>query len=438
MKRRLRNLRTSLNPVGDNCRLYEAARSGAPVVKMRRSESRLWLVSGLLLLATVLNYLDRQVLSLTAERIIAEFHLSHEAFGGVISSFRYSYAAMQLIGGWLVDVAGPRVVFPLAVAFWSAAGFGTAFVRSIGALRACRFSLGIGEAFNWPCALKTTERLLEPRDRALANGIFNGGTAVAAIIAPVIVTLLVRQSGWRLPFLFTGALGVVWVLLWSLTLGRRTARLDGDPAAIKNASAIVLRIVRRREFWLLVASAIVVNGVSYFLADWVPLYLKTDRGFGFVEGNTLSIVVYAGLDAGNVLTGYLVRRAMIHGSSMARARTLALTVSCVLMSCAPLAGFTPWRYLSLACIALTAVGTAGFLVIYLTSLQDIDPLHVGTTAGLLGGIGNLSYGLVAPSIGRLSDLHQTSTIFLLIGALPWLAYFCISPVIRAQSHAIRT
>lgn len=404
----------------------------------RRTAPRLWLVCGLLLLATVLNYLDRQVLSLTAERVIAEFHLSRESFGGVISSFRYSYAAMQLVGGFLVDAFGPRMVFPLAVAFWSAAGIGTAFTQSIGALRGCRFALGIGEAFNWPCALKTTERLLEPRDRALGNGIFNSGTAVAAILAPIIVTLLVRQSGWRSPFLLTGALGALWVVLWSLTVGRRTARLGGNPGATRSAPSILLRILARRDFWLLVASAIVINGVSYFLADWIPLYLKTDRGFGFVEGNSLSILVFAGLDAGNVLTGYLIRRAIIHGSPMARARTMALTACCVLMSFAPLAGFTPWRYLALGCIALTAVGTAGFLVIYLTGVQDVDPLHVGTTAGLLGGIGNLSYGLLAPSIGRLSDLHQTSTLFLLIGCLPWLAYLCISPVIRAQSNAIRT
>lgn len=402
------------------------------------SQPGLWLVCALLLMATVLNYLDRQVLSLTAERVITEFHLSHESFGAVLSSFRYSYAAMQFIGGFLVDAVGPRVLFPLAVAFWSAAGFGTAFVRSIVALRACRFALGIGEAFNWPCALKTTERLLQPRDRALANGIFNGGMAVAAMMAPVIVTLLVRQSGWRLPFLFTGTLGVLWIVAWSLTIGRRTPRLDGSSAVMWNAPSILLGIIRLRQFWLLVASAIVINGVSYFLADWIPLYLKTDRGFSFVQSNALSILVYAGLDTGNVLTGYLVRRAMIHGAPIAKARRLALTASCVLMSCAPLAGFTPWRYLSLACMVLTAVGTAGFLVIYLTSVQDVDPAHVGTTAGLLGGIGNLSYGLLAPSIGRLSDLHQTSTLFLLIGALPWLAYLCISPVIRAQSNAIPT
>ncbi|MCU1258993.1 MAG: sugar phosphate permease [Bryobacterales bacterium] len=399
---------------------------------------RAWLVCGLLLLATILNYLDRQVLSLTAERVIAEFHLDHRGFGEIVSWFRYSYAAVQLLGGWLVDALGPRLVFPLAVAFWSAAGMGTAWVHTLGGLRACRFALGIGEAFNWPCSLKTTEQLLEPRDRPLANGIFNSGTAAGAIIAPVIVTVLVRQSGWRSPFLFTGALGAVWVLLWAISMSGEGARMGANRAAMRHAPRAMAAIARRKEFWLLTASAVVINGASYFLADWIPLYLKMDRGFGFAEGNVLSILVYAGLDSGNIAAGYLVRRAVIRGARIECARLQAVGISCVLMSLAPLAGFTAWRYLALACIALTAVGVAGFLVIYLTTLQDLDPEHVGTVAGMLGGLGNLVYGMLTPSIGRLSDLHQTAIVFLLIGGLPWLAYLCIAPVITAQSNAIRT
>jgi MFS transporter, ACS family, hexuronate transporter len=401
------------------------------------SQQRTWMVCGLLFLATVLNYLDRQVLSLTAEHVMAEFHLDQEHFGEIVSSFRYSYAAVQLFGGWLVDAAGPRLVFPLAVGLWSAAGICTGWSQTISGLRGCRFALGVGEALNWPCALKTTEQLLEPRDRAFANGIFNGGTAIGAMIAPVVVTILVRRSGWRSPFLFTGALGGLWVLLWAVTMRGQGTKMRGRPIAIRRVPSIMATIARRKEFSLLVASAVIINGVSYFLADWIPLYLKTDRGFGFAQGNALSILVYAGLDSGNLLTGYFVRRAMIRGASIGSARNVAPGASCVLMSCAPIAGFTPWRFLALACIALTAVGVAGFLVIYLTTVQDVDPLHVGTTAGMLGGVGNLVYGMLAPWIGRLSDLHHTAVIFSLIGVLPWVAYLCIAPVIREQSYVIR-
>ncbi len=408
------------------------ARMQTPAVA---SPQRAWVVCGLLLLATVLNYLDRQVLSLTAENVMAEFHLNQQHFGDVVASFRYSYAAVQLFGGWLVDAAGPRLVFPMAVALWSAAGVFTGLSHTMAGLRASRFVLGIGEAFNWPCSLKTTERLLEPRDRSFANGIFNGGTALGAMLAPVVVTLLVRRSGWRSPFLLTGAIGGLWVLLWTVVMRRRASKLGGQPISLRRVPSLMASIARRKEFSLLVASAVIINGVSYFLADWIPLYLKTDRGFGFVEGNALSMLVYGGLDSGNILTGYLVRRAVIGGASVGNARNAALAASCALMSSAPLAGFTPWRFLALACIALTAVGVAGFLVIYLTTVQDVDPLHVGTTAGMLGGLGNLVYGVLAPWIGRLADLHQTAVIFSLIGVLPWVAYLCIAPVIKAQAYA---
>ena len=142
-----------------------------------------WWLCGLLFLATVLNYVDRQVLALTAEKVIAEFSLTKEAFGEVISAFRYSYGAVQIAGGWLVDKYGPRVVYPLAVGLWSLAGILTASANSVRMLSGFRFLLGIGEAFNWPSALKVTHRLLPARDRPLANGIFNIGAAAGAMLA---------------------------------------------------------------------------------------------------------------------------------------------------------------------------------------------------------------------------------------------------------------
>ncbi|MGH9427186.1 MAG: MFS transporter, partial [Terriglobia bacterium] len=143
--------------------------------------AKTWWLCGLLFLATVLNYVDRQVLALTAEKVIEEFSLTKEAFGEVISAFRYSYGAVQIAGGWLVDKYGPRVVYPLAVGLWSLAGILTASANSVRMLSGFRFLLGIGEAFNWPSALKVTHRLLSPRDRPLANGIFNSGAAAGSM-----------------------------------------------------------------------------------------------------------------------------------------------------------------------------------------------------------------------------------------------------------------
>jgi len=400
------------------------------------SRRRTWWICGLLFFGTVLNYLDRQVLALTAERVIAEFHLTKEGFGHILGAFRYAYAIFQLAGGWLVDAYGARTIYPAAVGLWSAAGFCTAFAGSLGMLAGLRFLLGVGEAFNWPCALKVTQRLLPPSDRALANGLFNSGSAAGAMLAPVIVTFLALRFGYRSAFTVTGTLGLIWVLGWFWCVRGGQSILAGKPVRMSHVLRIIARIVAMRNFWMLAVSAVIINGVNYFLADWIPLYLKTERGFSFGLGNALSVIVYAGLDAGNILMGLLVRELMARGLGAEAARSRALVASCVCMSSAALVGFIPQRALAIVLLVFTAIGVAGFLVIYLTLVQDLDPEHVGAAAGLLGGLGNLAYGAVSPYIGRLSDLHETTWTFLLVGLLPWLALSAILFGSKSRIYAL--
>ncbi len=396
------------------------------------SSVKTWWICGFLFLATVLNYLDRQVLALTAEKIIAEFRLTRESFGEVISAFRYAYGIVQIAGGWLVDAHGPRVVYPTAVGLWSLAGILTVFAQSVGMLSGFRFMLGAGEAFNWPCALKVTHRLLPPKDRPLANGIFNSGAAVGAMLAPIIVTLITVYFSWRAAFVATGTLGGLWIVGWFWCTREWVKQLRGSRFPFGEVSRVMTRILCKRGFWMLAVTAVVVNSVSYFLADWIPLYLKTERGFSFAAGNALSIVVYGSLEAGNILVGLFVRKLVMLGLCVSTARKLALLVSCVLMSAATLTGITPYTYMAVICLMLVALGVAGFLVIYHTLIQDLEPDYIGTSSGLLGGLGNLTYGYLSPYVGRLSDLNQTALTFILIGLLPWLAFLAILWGIKGQ------
>lgn len=411
----------------------------SPSVSAEPSRVRVWSICVLLFLATVLNYLDRQVLSLTAEHVIAEFGITKEGLGEVIAAFRYSYAALQIGGGWLVDLLGVRVLFPAALGLWSGAGMLTAFAVSMAGLKACRFLLGIGEAFNWPCALKATQQLLEPKDRALAVGLFNSGTAAGSMLAPLIVTAITLTYGWRASFVVTGALGVFWIAAWVWLTRGFGRQLTRQPAAFRQLPASLVAIAANPRFWLLCLSAVIVNSVSYFLADWIPLYLKTERGFGFASGNAVSILVFAGLDVGNLSVGFLLRRLIGRGVPVARARRVSLVICCFLMTCAAGAGAAPSAAWSVLLLVATALGVAGFLVIYLTAVQDLDPARVGLSAGLLGGLGNLAYGLVSPWIGRLADLRQSQTAFLLVGLLPWLAlagmWIAAAPRVQAPAAA---
>jgi ACS family hexuronate transporter-like MFS transporter len=401
---------------------------GSPQLSAENSKNlsaRVWWLCGLLFLATVLNYLNRQVLALTAERIMHEFHLTEEQFGRVISAFRYAYGLFQILGGPIVDAHGAGLIYPLAEGTWSLAGALTGMATSVAMLSGFRFMLGIGEAFNWPCALKTTQSLAPAKDRPLANGIFNSGAAIGALLAPVLVTSLTVYFSWRAAFVVTGALGGIWIIGWIWVTRPWRDELKGTGFHFTPLLGATVAILRQRGFWLICVSAIIINSVNYFLSDWIPLYLKTTRGFSFVIGNALSIVVYAGLDAGNILSGLLVRRLVNRGMTVAGAKKACLAIRCVFMLGAVAAGLTPYRYVAVACLALTALGVAGFLVIYLTMVQDLDPAHVGISSGLLGGIGNLAYGYMSPLIGRLLDLHETSFTLALMGILPWLAFAAI-------------
>jgi ACS family hexuronate transporter-like MFS transporter len=326
----------------------------------------------------------------------------------------------------MVDLWGPRQVYPAAVGLWSLAGVLTGFAVTVRMLSGFRFMLGVGEAYNWPAALKVTQSLLPPKDRALANGIFNSGAAAGAMIAPIVVTFVTVYFGWRAAFVITGLLGGGWVLAWFRFVRPFRQRLVGSQSfSFSNLMRIFGRILSLRDFWLLAVSAIFINSVNYFLADWIPLYLKTERGFTFAVGNVLSILVYGSLEAGNILIGFFIKKMVEAGYTVETSRKWALLAACLLMSAAAVVGLTPSDYLAVCCLMLTALGVASFLVIYLTVVQDLDPQNVGASAGLLGGLGNLAYGFFSPHIGRLSDLGRTSLTFALVGALPWLAFAAI-------------
>ena len=177
--------------------------------------------------STVLNYMDRQTITLVEPQIREAFSIpSFTAFGWVFAAFSMTYALFQVPAGYLVDRFDLRWTYAAAVAWWSLAAIATAVVPTLGWLFACRALLGVGESFNWPCALRVTARILPPKARSLGNGIFNSGAAVGAVLTPIVVTFLSPRLGWRGTFLVIGSLGFVWVGVWIfLVRGPRSGML---------------------------------------------------------------------------------------------------------------------------------------------------------------------------------------------------------------------
>jgi ACS family hexuronate transporter-like MFS transporter len=189
-----------------------------------------WGICWLMFASTVLNYMDRQAIALVAPQIKGEFHLQNAAFGWVMAAFALTYALCQVPAGYLVDRWNVRWAYAGAVAWWSAAGMATAFSPTLGVFMILRGVLGVGESFNWPCALRVTRTILPPEDRSLGNGIFNSGAAAGAVLTPLVVSLLTERYGWRTSFLVIGVLGFFWVAAWLVLMGGPHRQLfEGRP-----------------------------------------------------------------------------------------------------------------------------------------------------------------------------------------------------------------
>ena len=203
--------------------------SAAPV---NRGSSWKWWVCGLLLCASAINYMDRQTLANAATRISTQFHLSQEQYGDLELGFGWAFAAGSLVFGVIADRLPVRWVYPVVLVLWSATGFATGLTKSYDGLLICRTMLGFFEGGHWPCAVKTTQRLLEPKDRSMGNSLLQSGTSIGAIFTPLIMrALLTSEPGsWRFAFQLIAVAGVVWVAAWFAMI--RENDLTGAPVPL--------------------------------------------------------------------------------------------------------------------------------------------------------------------------------------------------------------
>ena len=213
-----------------------------------------WGLCWLLFASTTLSYMDRQAVAVVGERLTGEFGVKLETLGWIIAAFQLPYALFQVPAGFLADRGDVRRTYAAAVVGWLLAAMAVAWSPTLGALMAFRAILGVGESFNWPCALRTTATVLPPADRGLGNGIFNSGAAVGAVLTPLIVAPLTAWLGWRAAFFLIGGLGFVWALAWgasafgpaaSLFLGADRPRQSGKvsgPARLAFAALIAAAI----------------------------------------------------------------------------------------------------------------------------------------------------------------------------------------------------
>ena len=381
-----------------------------------------WWVCGLLLLASAINYMDRQTLANAAVRITGEFSLSQEQYGNLELVFGWAFALGSIVFGLAADRVSLRWLYPVVLMLWSAVGFSTGLVQDYTDLLVCRTLLGFFEAGHWPCAIKTTQRLLASRDRSMGNSVLQSGTSIGAIATPLIMSaIMTDQAGsWRLPFQVIGAAGLLWIALWFYLVRKDdlaglapVSAAAADPSPTRSFRQVVFT----RRFLTLMIVIALINTAWQLLRAWLPKFLQEGRGY--LEGDALhfNALFFIATDVGclgaGALTVWLHRRGFTVGGS----RRLTFFGCALLTSLTAVAAFLPRGWLLLVLLLVVGAGALGLFPVYHAYTQELSTEHQGKITGLLG-VFAWAFSPAHKYFGRLID--QTGSFDLGIALVGWM------------------
>jgi ACS family hexuronate transporter-like MFS transporter len=366
-------------------------------------------------LATMINYLDRQTLSVAAPFLQEHFHISDEAYGWVVSAFLGAYTVMNGASGPLIDRLGTKIGYGLCVAWWSAAAALHALTSGALSLGIFRGLLGIGEAGNWPAAVKVVAEWFPEKERALASGIFNSGSAVGAIVAPPLVAYLIASFGWQAAFLFIGLTGGLWLVAW-FAIYYTPKREAGEPV---EQPLPVLPLFFTPTVLAFTFSKVFLDPVWYFYIFWFPKYLKSTRHFDLAGIGKYAWIPFLVAGFGNLFGGWMSSALLKRGYSTTIARKTSITFFAALMTSAIPAVLAPEAWMSIALVSIAMMGYTGALANMLSIPADVFPKSaVGSVYGL-ASMGSGAGGVLFTSItGWVVQRHGYTPVFFGFGVLP--------------------
>lgn len=406
-----------------------------------------WWMAGLVFLSTVINYVDRQTLSVLAPRLTKELHLTNTEYGWISQAFLIPYTAMYIVAGLLIDRYGTKLIYGVAAVWWSLAAMLHAATSSVFGFSTVRFLLGTAESANFVAAQKVAAEWFPPKDRGTLNGLVQAGTVTGAIITPPVVIWLADRWGWRSAFLFTGALGLVWAVawFWFYHLPERHPRISADELALIQADEVVatsparsslkwLDFFRYPQTWGLLLARIISDPVWWFYLFWLPKYLTEQRGLSEQKMSYVVWIPYLISDIGSIAGGWYSGKLIARKLSTVASRKLVMLVSVLIMPLGLLLLLRPSTALSLALISLVLGAHSAWKTNLVTLTVDIFPRPVvATVHGIVatgGGIGGALFTSVA---GVVIDKYSYTPLLVLMGVLHPLAYLCVRWLVRDEA-----
>jgi MFS transporter, ACS family, hexuronate transporter len=373
---------------------------------------------GFAFLATVINYLNRQTLSVLAPVLLEQFRISATRYAQIVFAFMLAYTLMNGVSGRLLDRLGTRIGYGLTIAFWSGAEILNALSAGALSLGIFQFLLGVGEAGNYPAGVKLITEWFPVEERSHASGIFNSGASIGAILAPPLLAWIMLVGGWRIAFVAIGLLGFLWLVGW-LAFYREPdaagAREQVDRLPLKT-------LLRSRFLWQFTLSKVFSDPVWYFYVFWFPQYLKVAHSFSLREIGETAWIPFFTATLGNLAGGAVFTGLSHAGAGPATARRIAILLFSALMAPAAFVGGVGSAAGCIALIATATFGYCGALANLLAVPGDVFPK--GAVASIWGfasmgsGIGGMIFSLIT---GWLVDHYSFQPVFVLFGVIPLLA-----------------
>ena len=389
-----------------------------------------WVICGLLFFATTVTYVDRQVLGILSKDLKDSIGWTEVDYGNIVATFNAAYAFGLLLAGRLMDRIGTRLGYALAIVWWSLAAMAHALARTPFGFGVARAGLGIGEAGNFPAAIKTVAEWFPKKERALATGLFNAGSNVGAIVAPLTVPWIATHLGWRWAFLLTGAIGLIWLAFWLPIYSRpekhpkvSKAELDHiqsdppDPPAVKVPWS---RLIPHRQASAFAIAKYLTDPVWWFYLYWIPNFFRDKHGLDLTTIGPPLIAIYLIADIGSIGGGWLSSSFIKRGWTINRSRKIAMLICALAVTPITFAANVKNLWGAVALIGLAAAAHQGWSCNLFTTTSDMFPRNaVGSIVGLGGMAGALGGATMAVATGYiLESTHQNyAIIFTIAGTL---------------------
>lgn len=417
----------AFNEVDDAALLAELTSQGRTVqAPSDGSARRRWTILTILVLVTVVNFIDRQTLSILAPVLRQALHLSNEEYGRIVSVFQFGMLSGEFPMGYLMDRWGARLGLSFAVLWWSGATGAQIFARNGIDFGLFRFWMGTGECGNYSGGVKTLTRLFPRKDRTLALGIFNSGSMVGSTVAVPIIVYLLRHYGFRVAFLVPALAGVLWVPLWWFAYGKEAK----EQKAAYNSSVSLPQMLRSSESWAIMAMRFFIGPVMQFYWYWIPSYLVEVRHMSMTQLGWLGWIPFFLGSVGGVAGGWAAGLLHRKGVSTVNVRRILMYTGSILCMASML---VPLQHFAAAAIMLIAVAIFADNFVSANMFGAVTDLYpeeqVGRATGLTGVAGGLS-GLLFPLLtGWVVDRGSYAPVFIMVGMMPLIgsiAVFLIS------------